>query len=253
MATPQDLIRQILNQSELLIRESQRSEHFRQALNHLAQWLQEVSYQSPGTIAEPKLHPHRGASHEQHPDVPADLRVIQQRAVLKIEACQFALERNNFYRQHNRIDEFKPWYDRLITRAKDLPRCILWMVRLDMIALPDAALNEVRACYQNLADAAALMLASEPGVPDDRRAAMDLLAESQSALMVCFSRHTKSGMDQDQFDAWTWVKEHAAQSGIFIERFMSREHRADPAGAPDLSARIAAAGQALAAKSGPSA
>lgn len=247
MASPHDLIRQILNQSELLIREAQRSEHFRQALNHLAAWLHEVSDRHPTPhLGEPKILP-RHLGHDFHADTPADLRLIQTRAQLKIEACQFAVERNAFYREHNRIDEYKPRYDHLIARAKDLPRCILWMVRLDMINLPEAALRDAQICYQNLADAAALMLAidSASPSPEERRAAMDLLAEAQSALMVCFSRNTKTGMDQDQFDTWTWLKEQASASGVFLERFMSRENTADPANARDLAGRIAAARQAL--------
>jgi hypothetical protein len=229
--TSSDLVRQLLISCDQLSRHAQHSEHLRQALSHLGAWLSEVGSRPAGAIVEPKHAP------------AADLHVVVERSRLKALACSFAIERNAHHRNHGRIDDFKARYDELIAKAKDLPRCILWMVRLDMLHISDESLMQAQACYQNLADAAALTLRAESGAPEQLQRGMELLAEAQSALMVVFSRHTRAGMDQDQFDAWTWVKEHAAAAGTFIEKFMSRESKADPSDAPDLARRIAQASE----------
>jgi hypothetical protein len=64
-----------------------------------------------------------------------------------------------------------------------------------------------------------------------------LLAEAQSMLWAGL-REAGVDRDQDQTDAFIWLREKTREHRVFVERHMRREDPADPSGWADLQKRL---------------
>lgn len=172
-----------------------------------------------------------------------DFALIQQRSKLKVAACDFARRHDEHLAAGGNFEQLRAEYDALITRGKALSDCFLWMVNPRSLVREADQLAEVRACYLNLADAAAMMIDltdshGEGHWPDE---ALWLLAEAQSALYVSLASTPYRSPDPDQLQTYGFVRDEARRRRLFMNQFLSDDAPADPAGAADLAAHIAAA------------
>ncbi|HRP63339.1 MAG TPA: hypothetical protein PK400_08615 [Phycisphaerales bacterium] len=167
------------------------------------------------------------------------------RCVLKSEAARWAVTRRNRLAEGaNFIDAISPTDQTLIARAKALPDCYVWMLDPYGILPPeDQQLGIIDACYTNLADAAELMRRVAEGADDNALSGIDtesvasLVAEAQSALrVVLFDCGVRN--DQDQLDAYRWLKEFTFREQIYLRRFMRIEDPASPHDWGDLHDRL---------------
>ena len=65
--------------------------------------------------------------------------------------------------------------------------------------------------------------------------AMQLLAESSSALRVALRQTWLVQPDRDQDETHLWLRTEAWRRSIYVERFMSLDDPADPARAPEVT------------------
>lgn len=171
-----------------------------------------------------------------------DFALIQQRCKLKIAACDFARRHDEHLAAGGSFDQLRAEYDAIITRGKALPDCFLWMIHPRSLLRDAGQLAQIRACYANLADAAAMMLEltdshGEGHWPEE---ALWLLAEAQSALYVSLANTPYRSPDPDQLQTYGFVRDEARRRRLFMDQFLSEDAPADPAAAPDLAAHIAA-------------
>jgi hypothetical protein len=171
-----------------------------------------------------------------------DFALIQQRCKLKVSACDFARRHDDHLAAGGSFEQLRPEYDALITRGKALPDCFLWMINPRSLLRDAGQLAQIRACYANLADAAAMMLEltdshGEGHWPEE---ALWLLAEAQSALYVALANTPYRNPDPDQLQTYGFVRDEARRRRLFMDQFLSEDAPADPADAPDLAAHIAA-------------
>lgn len=171
-----------------------------------------------------------------------DFALIQQRCKLKIAACDFARRHDDHLAAGGSFEQLRAEYDALITRGKALPDCFLWMINPRSLLRDAGQLAQIRACYANLADAAAMMLEltdshGEGHWPEE---ALWLLAEAQSALYVSLANTPYRSPDPDQLQTYGFVRDEARRRRLFMDQFLSDDAPADPAAAPDLAAHIAA-------------
>lgn len=176
------------------------------------------------------------------PTTDDELPMIEQRCRLKAEACRWAERRRRLLQQA--VDfrtEIEPKDRELISQAKQLPDCFLWMCHSPSPADPSQWLL-VAGCYDALADAVALIRKMLDDAEDSSalfEQAVDLVAEAQSALRVAVTRLEGPPNDHDQARVFGWLKNIAAQRQIFIRRYMRLDDPADPARWSELAARLA--------------
>ncbi len=179
-----------------------------------------------------------------------DLPLIVRRARLKEQAARWAGERRRRIAAGLDFDsDIVPTDRELISAAKALPNCYLWMLDPYGPGVPDDdLLEQVGGCHLNLAEAAQLVDDLRRYLAEDEsdasiplQDAVRLLAEAQSALRVMLE---EIGMarraDQDQFEAFLWLKEFTSAEGVYVERYMRLADPADPSRWRDLARRIEA-------------
>jgi hypothetical protein len=178
---------------------------------------------------------------------PIELPLVASRARLKAEACRWVLRRREHQRDGEAGDDALRAADMdLIARARDMRGCWLWMLQQSADA-PDAIYEQLALVYEALAGATDLCetLQARTGLPEEQISEVyHLLAEAQSALWAGMQT-AGAQRDQDQIDAFVWLRERTRAERVYIERHMRREDPADPAQAPDLLARIARAREAV--------
>lgn len=166
------------------------------------------------------------------------LPVIKERCRLKAEASHWsAARRRRLLEGADFYAEIEPGDRELIAQAKALPECFLWMCHRDGPAPTDLALyTDVARAFEAAALAAKVLIgAAATPVPADLFAqALCLGAEAQSALRVAVAA-IGAQPDNDQFKLFLWIRETAAERGIWIERHMRQD---DPADAAGWSARL---------------
>ncbi len=172
----------------------------------------------------------------------ADFPVIEARCRLKAEGCRWAAARRRLLAEGAHVaTEIEPVDRDIISRAKALPDCFLWMCNKDGPQPADAGLFELAAaCFENQADAlsAVKQVLDEPGLHESEfESALDLLAEAQSAIRSVVLE-MDARQDFDQLRVFNWLKETAAANGLYIQRHMRMDDPADPRAWPALSARI---------------
>ena len=108
------------------------------------------------------------------------------------------------------------------------------------------AVERLTVCYEALASAVEIVEELSAAGEDDPITLRDmyyLLAESQSMLWAAL-RDAGIERDQDQTDAFIWLREKTREHRVFVERYMRREDPADPANGPELQERLEAFAEA---------
>jgi len=173
---------------------------------------------------------------------PALAPLLESRCRIKAEGARWAAERQRrLGRQADFHTEIHPRDRDLISRAKALPECYLWMCTPQAPSPSDLSLFEdVAGCFDCLADATALLrlaLEEEDRNPEHVETAIDLAAEAQSAVLASIQA-MDGPFDPDQLAAFNWVRELAATRHFFIRNHMRRDDMADPRLHPDLAQRL---------------
>lgn len=170
----------------------------------------------------------------------ADLPRIKARCRVKAEAARWAAERQRRRREDSASQDGETPADREIAEWADRwTDCFHWLDAPDASPPADLALlDQVGGCFEAVAEA----LTAVAGVRDQRGAlerALPLLAEAQSALRRALLRlHAPD--DPDQLAVYELVRATASRRRIYLGRYMRADDLADPAGWPDLVARIEA-------------
>ena len=161
-----------------------------------------------------------------------DLSMVERRCRLKAESCRLFIER--------RAAAFDPIAEPLmvskmnemIASARALPNCFLWVFWKEREQPDDKDLRTIARCYEALADAVALtrkVLDAEDETTDsDLNVALQLLAETDSALLVALGTSWLTAADVDQDEVHTWLRDTTWRRGIYLERFMKISDPADP-------------------------
>jgi len=171
----------------------------------------------------------------------ADLGLVIRRTRLKAEACRWALERQLLIdRGADRDEEIRPVDARFLEQARELRGCWLWMFDPYARAPEPQAIERLALCYEALT--LAIEIVEELGGageedPITLRDMYYLLAESQSMLWAAL-RDAGVDRDQDQTDAFIWLREKTREHRVFVERHMRREDPADPSKGADLMGRL---------------
>lgn len=189
-----------------------------------------------GTISESPRPSYRVAN------TPADFAAIESRCRLKAEAARWAAARRRLMADGaSYATQIDPKDRDIIARAKALPNCFLWMNHPSGPSPSNLDLYEdVAAGFEALAEGVSLISQIQnEGISDQTEfeAALDVLAEAQSALRVAIA--TLDGpMDSDQTEVFRWLKTTAAETQIFIQRYMRLDDPADPAHCPEILVRV---------------
>ena len=171
----------------------------------------------------------------------ADIPMIIKRCQLKAEGARWAAARQRLMSGGATFSiEIEPKDRDIITRAKAIPDCFLWMCHSSGPSPTDLKLYEnVAGCFETMADALLLLkqIEDEDLNQSDFEQGLDLLAEAQSALRVAID--TIDGKaDNDQIQAFDWLRNTTGKKQIVINRFMRANDPADPTRWADLCARI---------------
>ncbi len=175
-----------------------------------------------------------------------NFQLVQTRCTLKAQGCAFALKRDRHLAEGGSFDQLRAEFDALIANAKQLHDCFLWMLHRDWSISDPASLETIRQCFVNLADVAALAEEMAAGHIDQTSITLLLLAEAQSAVYVALRASTLTKPDPDQHAVFEFVRNVTRHRQIYIDRFLSEDHLADPQAAADLAVRIGEARRALA-------
>jgi hypothetical protein len=173
-----------------------------------------------------------------------DLALVETRCRLKIEGARWAATRRRLLAEGaNFRTDIEPKDQDIISRAKAIPDCFLWMSHPSGPSPSDPKLYEdVAHCFEAVADAVSLLrqLQDEPEtLRNEFERSLDLLAEAQSALRAAIDI-IDGPTDTDQTQVFNWLKATANERQIYIERYMRADDPADPGQWADLSARIEA-------------
>jgi len=210
-----------------------RDPQVRDAMHTVGAWLHDLAGESA-----PASSPDRTA---------IDLALVAERSRLKAEACRWVLRRREHERSGEATDDALRAADLdLINKARDMRGCWLWMLQQGAEA-PDAIYEQLALVYEALANATEICdrVSARSGLSDRQLSEIyHLLAEAQSALWAGMQT-AGAQRDQDQIDAFVWLRERTREERVYIERHMRREDPADPAAAPDLLDRIARAAETI--------
>lgn len=167
--------------------------------------------------------------------------MISSRCEAKARACHWTIERLALMNcGANYATDIVP-RDRQIIDGGKLCGCFLWMSTRSS-PMPDdlSAYSDVAECYRCLGAALRLFGDNKTTIIADKsllHSQLELVAEAQSALRSAV--HGVGGVsDQDQVDAYWWVRQAASENSFYIERYMREVDSADPNAWSDLSRRI---------------
>ena len=137
--------------------------------------------------------------------------------------------------------EIAPGDRAILETAKEQPDCVLWMNRPSAPMPDDLSLyGTVGGCFEALAAVMTIAASSHQIIAADRRLFEDVLrlgTEAQSAVREAI-RRVGGRPDSDQVEAYWWIRNSAAEIGLFIERHLREEDPADPNQWKDLLKRI---------------
>lgn len=163
-----------------------------------------------------------------------DLEQIERRCRLKADSCRVFIDRRaamyeyDFEREQGLISRM----DEMIARAKAMPRCFLWAFYRERTQPDDATLRRIGQCYDALADAVSVLREVESlGEQADENhlaEAMELAAESHSALRVVLMRTWLDAPDVDQNEVHHWLRRESTLRSIYLPRYMKLDDPADP-------------------------
>lgn len=183
-----------------------------------------------------------GPIYPQQRETAGDLGLIESRCRLKAEGARWAATRRRLMADGASYDtQIEPKDRDIIARARVLPNCFLWMCHPSGPSPSNLALwEEVAGCFEAAAEATSLLKQmQDESTPEqsDFEAALDLLAESQSALRVAVGA-IDGPADTDQNEIFHWLRATATEMQIFIRRYMRLDNPANPTLWPDLLQRI---------------
>ncbi len=174
----------------------------------------------------------------------ADLSVIEVRCRLKAEGARWAATRRRLIMERASFStEIEPRDRAIISRAKAVPDCFLWMCHPSGPSPSDPKrFEDVAGCFDAVADILSVVKQIEDD-PDLQRAelerSLDLLAEAQCALRAAIDI-IHGPTDTDQTQVFNWLKATASEKQIFIQRYMRIDDPVDPSRFADLESRIEA-------------
>lgn len=181
-----------------------------------------------------------GAQQEAPKPKPIDLDLIEERARLKGESCRFFIERRRGRDDPVREPALKTRMESMISTARSMQDCFLWVFWPYADQPTDEHLNEIAACYDALAESA--KACRRAVAPDGRLSASEtqqafqLLAEATSALRVALGVTWLTSDDIDQEESHLWLCRETHARAIFVERHMKLDDPAKPADADDIAA-----------------
>lgn len=176
---------------------------------------------------------------------PPNLSLIAARCELKVEGCAASIDRRAVNGTDREQEEGRR-IGALINRGRQLDNCFLWMVYPGKAQPDDEQMRLIAAAYANLAWAARVCERVPRGGHVDRRTtALELLAESQSALRMALTNTWLTSPDKDQDDAFHYLDDSTTYEQIFIGRHMKLSDPADPGEWESLRERLAAFGREL--------
>jgi hypothetical protein len=171
-----------------------------------------------------------------------ELQLIEDRCRLKAKGSRWAAERRRMI--NNGADfrvEIDPKDREIITLAKSIPDCFLWMNHPSGPSPANLNLfDDLAACFETLGDSVAVlrnMLPDAEAFPEVFNRAMDLAAEAQSMLRNAVYR-IDGPNDNDQNAVFHWLKRTAAAMQVFIQRYMRADDTANPTKSGELVDRI---------------
>jgi hypothetical protein len=174
-----------------------------------------------------------------------ELARVAARCALKAEAARWALDRvERMERGADYELEITPKDRELISKAKSLPDCYLWMSHPSGPSPNRAAAarwDELAEAFDNVARMAALLqdvLAHREESPDHFEHALELAAEAQSALRVAAREVGFEAADADQEKFFLWLRRVAYEEQVYLQRYMRVTDKANPAAYAQLQNRI---------------
>ncbi len=172
------------------------------------------------------------------PGGPAPLTTIKARLRIKQSAIEQAKERAEAKERGENVHSTGQWFSDLISRAKALPNCYLWMCHPRHDAVSPQTWHQTGTSFHVLSRA--LALTEEVQRIEASHSILEgtflLLAEAQSAMRTACS--TFDFEDADQVDVYLHLLDWSAAEQLYIGRFMKADDRADPANSQDLLSRI---------------
>lgn len=192
----------------------------------------------PAEPSAPSYPPHWTVAAE------PDRAVIEARCRLKAEGARWAARRSQLLAGGAAFStEIEPRDREIISRAKAVPDCFLWMCHSSGPSPSDGRLFEdVAGCFEAVAEILSVLrqIEDEPDLlQGEFEQSLDLLAEAQSALRMAILR-IDGPADWDQAQVFSWLRTAAGQRQIYIGRHMRVDDPADPSRWTDLMARIEA-------------
>ncbi|MBK9118953.1 MAG: hypothetical protein IPM18_05020 [Phycisphaerales bacterium] len=171
-----------------------------------------------------------------------NLRTVARRSRLKSECMRWSLVRRRRITEGASFETvIAPTDQDLISRARELPGCFLWMLDPYESQPDDESGEDIAACYENLAEAAELvedLLGGEGAEAESYlENAYRALAEAQSAVRAALLP-VQTRRDTDQEEAFHWLKRRTFEDQIYVTRHMKLDDPADPARWSDLQARL---------------
>lgn len=178
------------------------------------------------------------------PTTDADLPLIEKRCRLKAEGAKWAATRERLQKEGASYqNEIAPLNGDIISRAKPIPDCFLWMCHPTGPSPTNLNLwEDVAGCFEAVADVLSLLRQLQARSEDGQAVfenSLDLLAEAQSALRRAIGA-IGGPTDNDLVRVFEWLKETASSNHIFIQRFMRINDPADPTQWSNLATRIEA-------------
>lgn len=176
-----------------------------------------------------------------------ELSAIEARCRLKAEGARWAAERQRrLHDGHPFSVAIEPVDRRIIERAKQLG-CFLWMCGPTRPQPGDLELFELLgAWFEVAADTVTLLRECDGQLHDEEhlfRQCLEVAAEAQSALRSSVMA-IEAPPDDDQRAIYDWLRTAAADSHIFIERYLRADDPADPYGLTQIQNRLRGLGEA---------
>ncbi len=171
-----------------------------------------------------------------------DLHLIENRCRLKAEGARWAATRQRRINEDaNYYLEIEPADRDIISRAKALDDCFLWMNHLSAPTPHDLKLwEDVAGCFDVVAMVISLLRELVVDVEKNRglfEQVLDLAAEAQSALRRAVEV-VEANPDNDQVAFFNWLRHTGAEHQVFLRRFMRLDDPADPTTWNELQDRI---------------
>lgn len=169
---------------------------------------------------------------------PAPLVTIQARLRIKRDAIGQAIERSKAKARGEKVTSTGEWYHEVISQAKGLPNCYLWMCQSRHDATTLQKWQKTEACFYAMSKA--LSMVEECKRIDVGRNFLErafmILAEAQSMVRCACKEFDFE--DADQYDVYLHLLDWSAAQQLYIARFMKVEDLADLDQTEDLLKRI---------------